>query len=85
MPGVYRVDLLTRQVSSPEVDWSYGEPTEMLTLRSSEGFLSEIGESSGWTNSGLWAFNSLELLALQLDRVTGEIITTPEPIKAVFT
>ncbi|KAI8021427.1 putative sucrose-phosphate synthase 1 [Camellia lanceoleosa] len=28
MPGVYRVDLLTRQVSSPEVDWSYGEPTE---------------------------------------------------------
>ncbi|KAK6945156.1 Sucrose phosphatase-like domain [Dillenia turbinata] len=47
MPGVYRVDLLTRQVSSPEVDWSYGEPTEMLTLRSSEGFLSEMGESSG--------------------------------------
>ncbi|KAK6941704.1 Sucrose phosphatase-like domain [Dillenia turbinata] len=47
MPGVYRVDLLTRQVSSPEVDWSYGEPTEMLTLRSSEDFLSEMGESSG--------------------------------------
>ncbi|EMS67679.1 Sucrose-phosphate synthase [Triticum urartu] len=31
MPGVYRVDLFTRQVSSPDVDWSYGEPTEMLT------------------------------------------------------
>ncbi|CAI9100887.1 OLC1v1038075C1 [Oldenlandia corymbosa var. corymbosa] len=46
MPGVYRVDLLTRQVSSPEVDWSYGEPTEMLPPRNSEG-LSEMGESSG--------------------------------------
>ncbi|RVW54175.1 putative sucrose-phosphate synthase 1 [Vitis vinifera] len=30
MPGVYRVDLLTRQVSAPDVDWSYGEPAEML-------------------------------------------------------
>ena len=29
-PGVYRVDLLTRQISAPDVDWSYGEPTEML-------------------------------------------------------
>ncbi|KAF8393148.1 hypothetical protein HHK36_021389 [Tetracentron sinense] len=47
MPGVYRVDLLTRQVSAPEVDWSYGEPTEMLTPISSEGFMHEIGESSG--------------------------------------
>ncbi|KAF5742018.1 sucrose-phosphate synthase 1 [Tripterygium wilfordii] len=47
MPGVYRVDLLTRQVSSPEVDWSYGEPTEMLTLRNSEDFDEEMGESSG--------------------------------------
>ncbi|KAF5749595.1 sucrose-phosphate synthase 1 [Tripterygium wilfordii] len=46
-PGVYRVDLLTRQVSSPEVDWSYGEPTEMLTLRNSEDFNEEMGESSG--------------------------------------
>ncbi|XP_030954646.1 probable sucrose-phosphate synthase 1 isoform X1 [Quercus lobata] len=47
MPGVYRVDLLTRQVSSPEVDWSYGEPTEMLTPRNSEGFMDDLGESSG--------------------------------------
>ncbi|KAK2986214.1 hypothetical protein RJ640_010048, partial [Escallonia rubra] len=47
MPGVYRVDLLTRQVSSPEVDWSYGEPTEMLTPLTSEGLMSEMGESSG--------------------------------------
>lgn len=31
MPGVYRVDLFTRQISCPDVDWSYGEPTEMLT------------------------------------------------------
>ncbi|KAM7511573.1 hypothetical protein LguiB_010448 [Lonicera macranthoides] len=46
MPGVYRVDLLTRQVSSPEVDWSYAEPTEMLPPRDSEG-LTEMGESSG--------------------------------------
>ena len=47
MPGVYRVDLLTRQVSAPEVDWSYAEPTEMLPPRDLEGFLSETGESSG--------------------------------------
>ncbi|KAJ6408102.1 hypothetical protein OIU84_011413 [Salix udensis] len=47
MPGVYRVDLFTRQVSAPDVDWSYGEPTEMLTLRDSEDFLEEMGESSG--------------------------------------
>ncbi|XP_057769084.1 probable sucrose-phosphate synthase 1 isoform X1 [Salvia miltiorrhiza] len=47
MPGVYRVDLLTRQVSSPEVDWSYGEPAEMLPPLNSEGMMDEIGESSG--------------------------------------
>lgn len=47
MPGVYRVDLLTRQVSSPEVDWTYGEPTEMLTPINSEGCMDEMGESSG--------------------------------------
>ncbi|WOL01578.1 putative sucrose-phosphate synthase 4 [Canna indica] len=32
--GVYRVDLLTRQISSPDVDWTYGEPVEMLTRMS---------------------------------------------------
>ena len=47
MPGVYRVDLLTRQVSAPDVDWSYGEPTEMLNPRSSENDMKETGESSG--------------------------------------
>ncbi|KAL9223960.1 hypothetical protein vseg_000041 [Gypsophila vaccaria] len=52
MPGVYRVDLLTRQVSDPDVDWSYGEPTEMLSPIETEGFNdddndSEMGESSG--------------------------------------
>ncbi|XP_039033385.1 probable sucrose-phosphate synthase 1 [Hibiscus syriacus] len=47
MPGVYRVDLLTRQVASPEVDWSYGEPTEMLTPRNSEDLMDDMGESSG--------------------------------------
>ncbi|KAE8732472.1 putative sucrose-phosphate synthase 2 [Hibiscus syriacus] len=44
MPGVYRVDLFTRQVLSPEVDWSYGEPTEMLTTAGDEN---DVGESSG--------------------------------------
>ncbi|GAB4832793.1 putative protein serine/threonine kinase [Ancistrocladus abbreviatus] len=43
MPGVYRVDLLTRQVSAPDVDWSYGEPTEMLTPRDSNDFGNETG------------------------------------------
>ncbi|KAL7105809.1 hypothetical protein ACP275_07G069100 [Erythranthe tilingii] len=46
MPGVYRVDLFTRQVSSPEVDWSYGEPTEMLSATSEEDS-ADLGESSG--------------------------------------
>lgn len=47
MPGVYRVDLLTRQVSAPDVDWSYGEPTEMLNPINSENSRDEHGESSG--------------------------------------
>ncbi|XP_042485775.1 probable sucrose-phosphate synthase 3 [Macadamia integrifolia] len=47
MPGVYRVDLFTRQISSPEVDWSYGEPTEMLTSGSEDADGNEVGESSG--------------------------------------
>eukprot|EP00249_Psilotum_nudum_P022282 c28453_g1_i1 orf=396-3629(+) len=47
MPEVYRVDLLTRQFSAPEVDWSYGEPTEMLTLGTSESDMHGAGESSG--------------------------------------
>ncbi|GAB4854604.1 putative protein serine/threonine kinase [Ancistrocladus abbreviatus] len=46
MPGVYRVDLLTRQVSAPDVDCSYGEPAEMLSLTNTEG-AHELGESSG--------------------------------------
>ncbi|XP_052176230.1 probable sucrose-phosphate synthase 1 [Diospyros lotus] len=47
MPGVYRVDLLTRQVSASDVDWSYGEPTEMLNPINSEDDIQETGESSG--------------------------------------
>lgn len=47
MPGVYRVDLFTRQISSPEVDWSYGEPTEMLTSGPEDDDGNEVGESSG--------------------------------------
>jgi hypothetical protein len=45
MPGVYRVDLFTRQVSSPDVDWSYGEPTEMLCAGSNDG--EGMGENGG--------------------------------------
>ncbi|KAL5547754.1 hypothetical protein UlMin_002985 [Ulmus minor] len=47
MPGVYRVDLLTRQVSSPDVDWTYAEPTEMLSPANTESLMDEMGESSG--------------------------------------
>nr|AJG44459.1 sucrose phosphate synthase [Lilium davidii var. unicolor] len=47
MPGVYRVDLFTRQISSPDVDWSYGEPTEMLTSGSYDTDGNEAGESAG--------------------------------------
>ncbi|XP_071692233.1 sucrose-phosphate synthase 4 [Rutidosis leptorrhynchoides] len=31
MEGVIRVDLLTRQISCPDVDYGYGEPIEMLS------------------------------------------------------
>lgn len=47
MPGVYRVDLLTRQVSASDVDWTYGEPTEMLNPVDPENSNHEAGESSG--------------------------------------
>ncbi|XP_031376793.1 probable sucrose-phosphate synthase 1 isoform X2 [Punica granatum] len=47
MLGVYRVDLLTRQVSAPDVDWSYGEPTEMLNTGKNECSMQEHGESCG--------------------------------------
>lgn len=32
--GVSRVDLLTRQITSPDVDSTYGEPIEMLSCPS---------------------------------------------------
>lgn len=47
MPQVYRVDLLTRQICSSEVDWIYGEPTEMLTLKHYNHEEQAPGESSG--------------------------------------
>lgn len=34
MEGVHRVDLLTRQITSPEVDSTYAEPIEMLSSSS---------------------------------------------------
>ncbi|WOL18727.1 sucrose-phosphate synthase [Canna indica] len=47
MPGVYRVDLFTRQITSPDVDWSYAEPTEMLTSGSYDENANDVGESAG--------------------------------------
>ncbi|KAH9760588.1 Sucrose-phosphate synthase 1 [Citrus sinensis] len=47
MPGVYRVDLLTRQVSAPDVDWTYAEPSEMLNRKNTENLMQGLGESSG--------------------------------------
>ncbi|VVB14033.1 unnamed protein product [Arabis nemorensis] len=47
MPGVYRVDLLTRQVSGPDVDCSYSDPTEMLNPLNTDSTEREHGESSG--------------------------------------
>ncbi|CAG7879143.1 unnamed protein product [Brassica rapa] len=47
MPGVYRVDLLTRQVTAPDVDSSYSEPTEMLNPLDTDSTEQEHGESSG--------------------------------------
>ncbi|CAA7400438.1 unnamed protein product [Spirodela intermedia] len=42
--GIYRVDLLTRQIASPDVDWSYGEPVEMLSRPSD---LQSLGDGCG--------------------------------------
>ncbi|GJN40220.1 hypothetical protein PR202_gb29404 [Eleusine coracana subsp. coracana] len=43
--GVHRVDLLTRQITSPEVDWTYGEPVEMITRASDVS--DDGGDSAG--------------------------------------
>ncbi|XP_042492227.1 probable sucrose-phosphate synthase 4 [Macadamia integrifolia] len=43
--SIYRVDLLTRQISSPDVDSSYGEPIEMLSSPSDADQIE--GESRG--------------------------------------
>ncbi|KAK1646408.1 hypothetical protein QYE76_064213 [Lolium multiflorum] len=45
--GVHRVDLLTRQISCPDVDWTYGEPVEMLERLSSADADDDDGEQSG--------------------------------------
>lgn len=47
MPGVYHVNLLIRQVSAPNIDWTYGEPTEMINLTDSVDATHEVGESGG--------------------------------------
>ncbi|KAG0515303.1 hypothetical protein BDA96_10G266600 [Sorghum bicolor] len=46
-PGVYRVDLLTRQILAPNFDRGYGEPDEMLASTSFKNFKCERGENSG--------------------------------------
>ncbi|MCO5548382.1 hypothetical protein L7F22_001839 [Adiantum nelumboides] len=46
LPEVYRVDLLTRQICSSEVDSIYGEPTEMLSDGSYDDN-EEVGQSGG--------------------------------------
>lgn len=47
--GVRRVDLLTRQISCPDVDWTYGEPVEMLArLSSCDGDDDGGGESGAY-------------------------------------
>ncbi|XP_062183530.1 probable sucrose-phosphate synthase 5 [Phragmites australis] len=45
--GVHRVDLLTRQISCPDVDWTYGEPVEMITQPSDADAGSGGGGGSG--------------------------------------
>ncbi|CAM0909260.1 unnamed protein product [Alopecurus aequalis] len=46
-PGVYRVDLLTRQILAPNFDRGYGEPSETLVPTSFKNFKHERGENSG--------------------------------------
>ncbi|XP_048538024.1 probable sucrose-phosphate synthase 2 [Triticum urartu] len=46
-PGVYRVDLLTRQILAPNFDRSYGEPAEMLVSTTFKNSKQEKGENSG--------------------------------------
>jgi sucrose-phosphate synthase len=46
-PGVYRVDLLTRQIVAPNFDRSYGEPEEMLVSTTFKNSKHERGVNSG--------------------------------------
>ena len=46
-PGVYRVDLLTRQILAPNFDRSYGEPAELLVPTTGKNSKQERGENSG--------------------------------------
>uniref|UniRef100_K3XV68 Sucrose-phosphate synthase n=1 Tax=Setaria italica TaxID=4555 RepID=K3XV68_SETIT len=46
-PGVYRVDLLTRQILAPNFDRGYGERDEMLASTSFKNLKCERGENSG--------------------------------------
>ncbi|KAM0832204.1 hypothetical protein ACQ4PT_065044 [Festuca glaucescens] len=46
-PGVYRVDLLTRQILAPNYDRGYGEPSETLLPTNFKNFKHERGDNSG--------------------------------------
>ncbi|KAG8075158.1 hypothetical protein GUJ93_ZPchr0006g42472 [Zizania palustris] len=46
-PGVYRVDLLTREILAPNFDRGYGESVEALIPTSFKNFKQERGENSG--------------------------------------
>ncbi|XP_062229380.1 probable sucrose-phosphate synthase 3 isoform X3 [Phragmites australis] len=46
-PGVYRVDLLTREILAPNFDRGYGETAEVLASTSFKNFKYERGENSG--------------------------------------
>ncbi|KAL0297141.1 UNVERIFIED_CONTAM: putative sucrose-phosphate synthase 1 [Sesamum radiatum] len=73
MPGVYRVDLLTRQVLAPDVDWTYGEPTEMLNPLNPENDMNETGESGEFVDGALGHI-------LQMSKVLGKQIGTEQPL-----
>ncbi|KAK3436894.1 hypothetical protein EUGRSUZ_E03528 [Eucalyptus grandis] len=71
MPGIYRVDLLIRQISSPDVDWSYGKPTEMLSPRNSDELL--------WPHIPEFVDGALSHV-IQMLKVLGEQVGGGQPV-----
>ncbi|KAH9760592.1 Sucrose-phosphate synthase 1 [Citrus sinensis] len=87
MPGVYRVDLLTRQVSAPDVDWTYAEPSEMLNRKNTENLMQGLGESSDkyvqkellWPHIPEFVDAALTHI-IQISKVLGEQVGSGQPI-----